>query len=177
MVVLSLIACASASDPPPDAMNADIWFGLTPLSELALHGQYTVSAYELIANGEKYIDKYVQTSGYLYQEKPGTKYAEMPFLYPDKTSLRHRVRKNSIIILDLIPGCSGEIFEQLSSKFVTLNGVYRGERLGNPVIFPVDYVVLSEFDDETGELLPKTEERVYCRDLSVRDLSLRDKED
>lgn len=157
---ISLAACASAAqEMPPEGATTDQILGVTPWQELKLGVSTRVSMYELIVNGEKYDDQYIQIKGFLrYKIENGAVKANA--VYADRDSLEYDVIENSIQILDMLPDCYAIRLEELDGEFVLMSGVFRAKPRWH-ALTPVDHIRLIKLNEETRE---REKSEILCRD-------------
>lgn len=149
----------SASQPVPEGMTVDEAYGFTPWQELELEAHVRVSLYDLIVNGEKYDNQYVQVHGFLsYQVENNVVTSHA--LYADPYSPKYGAYENSIQIFDTMPDCSRVRLEAFDGKYVLMSGVFRAKHSWQ-ALTPVDHIRLITARGEPGEA---GEKEILCLD-------------
>ena len=155
-----LVACASvAQESQQQYSTTDEFLGFTPWQELELQQAVWVSMIELIANGERYNNQYVQTQGCWRYEVEDSAVTEN-LLYVSRESFDYQIYKNAIDIGEILPECYGPL-ELMHGEFIHLSGVYRHSRR---MISPIDYFRLKRFNEKTQEL---EADQIFCKDPSI----------
>lgn len=155
-----LVACASAAQGSrADYETLDEFYGFTPWQKLEIHDLKRVSIYDLIVNGEKYDDQFVQVQGFLRYEEENGSIMEAS-LYADTESLEYGAYENSIKLGEELPECVGR-FHALDGEFLLLSGVYRHS---GRMLSPIDHIRLIKLGEETREI---EQDEIVCNDPSL----------
>lgn len=157
-----LAACVSAAqEPPSENTTTDEFFGFVSWQELDLKPRTSVSLYDLIANGNKYDNQYIQVYGFLrYEVEDGTVTASR--LYPNTDSLKYDVYVDSIrVFRETLPDCYSVRLAELNGEFLLLSGIYRNSW---KMLTPVSHIRLIELNDEART---RRKSEILCNDPSL----------
>jgi hypothetical protein len=161
ILVNGLPACVSAArGNSQDDETYDEALGLTPWQKLELGPREVVSMYALIANSEKYDNRYIQIKGFLRYEVEGNTITDYR-LYPDKDSLEYGTYENAVSLGELLPDCAGQLLPSLNGEFVILSGVYRPRWRK---LTPIDHIRWIKRNPKTREF---EEDEVLCNDPNL----------